>query len=259
VGADFIGDRGWLDDHGVDTQSLYVSSTHHTARFVCTTDRDANQIASFYPGAMSEAREIALAPVVTRLGGIDLLVIGASDPDAMARHTREARALAIPFVADPSQQLSSLSGEQVIELVEGATYLFSNEYESALIERRTGWKSEDVLVRVGTRITTLGAEGAVVESAGEQPVEVAVPRELRIADPTGVGDAFRAGYLAGVCWGLSPERSAQLGCMMATLVVETIGTQEYELDPAAFVARFAEAYGHAASDEIARALRAVVE
>jgi adenosine kinase len=250
AGADFDDYRAWLERHNVDTASVHISEVLHTARFVCTTDTDHNQIASFYTGAMSEARQIELRPVAERLGGLDLVLIGADDPEAMLRHTEECREAGIPFAADPSQQLARLSGDQIRRLVDGATYLFTNEYESALIESKTGWSAADILDRVGTRITTLGPKGARVERPGAEPVQVPTAEEEAKADPTGVGDAFRAGFLAGLSWELGLERAAQLGCMLATLVIETVGTQEYELRRGPFVQRFAKAYGDEAAEEI---------
>jgi adenosine kinase len=251
VGQDFGPYRDWLSEHGVDCGGVRESIRHHTARFVCTTDLDGNQIASFYPGAMSEDAEIDLAPLATGAGGLDLVLIGASDPDAMLSHTRECAALGIPFAADPSQQLPRLDGPQVRALVEGAAYLFCNEYEEALIERKSGWGSADVLGRVEVRITTLGPAGARVERSGEPPIVVGPVPEQRKADPTGTGDAFRAGFLAAIGWGLSLERAAQLGNLLAVTVLEADGPQEYELKPALVVERLASAYGQEAAAEIA--------
>lgn len=250
VGRDFDDYRSWLDRHGVDTQSVHESDLHHTARFVCTTDSAGNQIASFYPGAMSVAREIELRPVAERLGGIDLVVVSPNAPEAMLRHTEECRASGVPFAADPSQQLSSMDGEQIKALIEGAAYLFTNEYEAALIESKTGWSSQEVLERVGTRITTHGGRGSKIETEDSEPVLVPVVPISSIVDPTGVGDAFRAGYLAGVSWGLGPQRCAQVGSMLAALVIETTGTQEYELDAATFLDRLGDSYGSVAADEV---------
>ena len=255
AGQDFADYRSWLDRHGVDTASVRVSDVRHTARFVCTTDADQCQIASFYPGAMSEAREIELGPVADRLGGLDLVLIGANDPEAMVRHTDECRFRGIPFVADPSQQLAFLDGETIRQLVDGAAYLFSNEYESGLIEHKTGWSSDEVLSRVGVRVTTLGKKGARIEAVGQATVEVSTPPEEVKADPTGVGDAFRGGFLSGLAWGLSHERCAQVGSMLATYVIETIGTQEYDLAQQHFLGRFADAYGDAATAEVAAHIR----
>ncbi|UQA95933.1 carbohydrate kinase family protein [Streptomyces halobius] len=250
AGADFAEYRAWLDRHGVDTASVRISEVLHTARFVCTTDSDHNQIASFYTGAMTEARQIELQPVADRVNGLDLVLIGADDPEAMIRHTEECRSRGIPFAADPSQQLARMEGDDIRVLVEGAEYLFTNEYEKALIESKTGWTGDEILDKVGTRVTTLGAQGVRIERNGEEPVEVGVPQEDGKVDPTGVGDAFRAGFLSGRAWGLSLERSAQLGCMLATLVIETLGTQEYELRRGHFMERFTKAYGDTAAEEI---------
>jgi len=123
VGADFDDYRSWLERHGVDCGSVHVSDVALTARFICTTDNDMSQLASFYPGAMSEAREIELAPVAERVGGLDLVVISPNDPAAMIRHTRECLQAGRPFVADPSQQLARMDGAEIRELVDGAAYL----------------------------------------------------------------------------------------------------------------------------------------
>ncbi|MGB7983004.1 MAG: carbohydrate kinase family protein [Candidatus Nanopelagicales bacterium] len=250
VGPDFADYRSWLQRHGVDTESVHVSDVRHTARFVCTTDEHANQIATFYAGAMTEARDIELGPVAERVGSLDLVLIGANDPEAMLRHTEECRYRGIPFAADPSQQLARMNGADIRLLVDGAAYLFTNEYEAALTELKTGWSSDEILRRVGIRITTLGPDGARIERRGEPAIHVPTPKETHRADPTGVGDAFRAGFLSGLAWGLSLERCAQLGSLMATHVIESIGTQEYELARGAFLVRVRDTYGEQAAHEI---------
>ncbi|WP_371529620.1 carbohydrate kinase family protein [Streptomyces sp. NBC_01283] len=250
AGSDFDEYRAWLDRHGVDTASVRISETLHTARFVCTTDADHNQIGSFYTGAMSEARLIELKTVADRVGGLDLVLIGADDPEAMMRHTEECRTRGIPFAADFSQQIARMEGEEIRTLLDGSTYLFSNEYEKGLIESKTGWTDAEILSKVGHRVTTLGSRGVRIESTGQDPIEVGVPEEKAKVEPTGVGDAFRAGFLSGLSWGVSLERSAQLGCMLATLVIENVGTQEYELHRSDFMDRFTKAYGEAAASEV---------
>jgi adenosine kinase len=255
VGADFAEYGQWLSAHGVDTSAVRVSPTRHTARFQCTTDSDQNQIASFYAGAMSESRDIELKPIVDRLGGVDLVVVGPNDPAGMLRHTQECRYLGYPFVADPSQQLASLAGDQIKLLVAGATYLFTNTYERGLLEQKTGWSDEDILARVDASVTTRGAKGVTVQRPGEPVVSVTPPQELAKADPTGVGDAFRAGFLAGVTWGVGDERAAQLGCMLATLVIESVGTQEHKFEPKTFMKRFSDAYGPDSAAEVADHVR----
>ncbi|MFE2379324.1 carbohydrate kinase family protein [Streptomyces sp. NPDC059398] len=250
AGPDFDEYRAWLDRHGVDTGSVRISEVLHTARFVCTTDADHNQIGSFYTGAMSEARQIELQSVAERVGGLDLVLIGADDPEAMLRHTEECRTRSIPFAADFSQQIARMTGEDIRTLLVGATYLFSNEYEKGLIESKTGWTDEEILDRVGHRVTTLGARGVRIDRKGEEPIVVGCAEEEAKVDPTGVGDAFRAGFLSGLSWGVGLERAAQTGCMLATLVIETLGTQEYTLRHATFMDRFTKAYGHDAAAEV---------
>ena len=250
VGADFAPYRNWLTQHGVDCSAVRESASRHTARFVCTTDLDGNQIASFYPGAMSEDADILLAPLAGQAGGLDLVLIGASDPGAMLAHTQECKDLGIPFAADLSQQLPRLAEQEVCALVDGSAYLFCNEYEEALIERKSGRTAAQILDNVGVRITTLGPAGAKIERAGAAPVLVGPVPETRKADPTGTGDAFRSGFLAAVAWGLSLERAAQLGNMLAVHVLETVGPQEYELKPGALAERFAAVYGPAAAAEV---------
>lgn len=251
TGADFAEYRGWLEDHGVDTAGVVESAVHHTARFVATTDLDMNSIASFYPGAMSEDSAIDLGSVAGRAGAFDLALIGASDPEAMTAFTAQCRKHGIPFATDTSWQLARLDGEEVRDLVDGAAYLFCNEYEATLTERKTGWTGGEIVEHVGVWVTTLGAAGARVDQRGEPPIIVppvpgVVPRE-----PTGAGDAFRAGFLAAIAWELSLERAVQLGNMMAVHALETVGTQEYLLKPAGLAERLTAAYGPQAAAEVA--------
>ncbi|GLZ50137.1 putative adenosine kinase CbhK [Actinomycetospora sp. NBRC 106375] len=253
VGADFADYRQWLEGHGVDCRGVSVSVNAHTARFTCTTDDAQCQIASFYPGAMSEARTIALEPLV-RTHGVDLVLVGADDPDAMVAHTDECRRLGVAFAADPSQQLPRLDAEKCRALVDGASYLFTNAYEWELLVRRTGWSPEEVRDRVGLRITTLSEQGVDVVGRDGTDVHVDVVPATVVADPTGVGDAFRAGFLTGMRSQLSLERSAQLGCLIATHVLETVGTQEWALDPEAAAARVRGVYGLESAAEIAPVL-----
>jgi sugar/nucleoside kinase (ribokinase family) len=255
VGADFADYRSWLERHDVDTESVHVSELRHTARFLCNTDLDQNQIATFYAGAMSEARLIELGPVAERLGGLDLVVISPNDPEAMLRHTDECRDRGIPFVADPSQQLARMDGAEVRRLVDGAAYLFTNEYERALCEEKTGWSGPEILGRVGVRVTTLGDKGVAIDREGEEGLHVPAAPVTSIVDPTGVGDAFRAGFLTGVSWGLSLERSAQVGNLIAAHALEAAGPQEYTLAQQAFLTRMTNVYGQPATDAITDHLR----
>ena len=250
VGEDFGDYRAWLERHGVRTWPIRVSETQHTARFICTTDSVNAQIGSFYTGAMAEARQIELQPIAERAGGLDLVVISPNDPEAMLRHTDECRSRGVDFVADPSQQMAWLDGPKIKRLIDGATYLFSNDYEDGLITQKTGWSHEEVLQRVAVRVITRGAKGSSVEIAGEPRLDIPVAREVARVDPTGVGDAYRAGFLAGLAWKVPVERCAQLGSLLATYAIEVVGTQEYRFD-GTFLTRFEDAYGTAAAAQIA--------
>lgn len=255
VGADFAEYGKWLSVHGVDIGAVHVSQTKNTAQFICITDSDSNQISSFYAGAMSDSSDIELKPIVDGLYRTDLVVVGPNDPAAMVRYTQECRDRGYPFAADPSQQLATLAGDQIKLLVEGATYLFTNEYERGLLQLKTGWSDEDICARVGVSVITRGAKGVTVQRPDEPVISVTPPQERIKADPTGVGDAFRAGFLAGVEWGVSDERAAQLGCTLATLVIESVGTQEHKFESKTFLERFSEAYGPDNAAEVADYLR----
>ncbi|GDY30399.1 adenosine kinase [Gandjariella thermophila] len=254
VGTDFDDYRSWLSRHGVDCSGVHVSEVAHTARFVCTTDDDMCQIASFYAGAMAEARLIELAPLADRTGPLDLVMISPNDPEAMLRHASECRERGYPFAVDPSQQLARMDGEQVRAFVEGADYLFTNDYEWGLLLRKTGWTEQDVLDRVGMRVTTVGAKGVEIVGREVEPLQVPAVPENAKADPTGVGDGFRAGFLAARSRGLGLDRAAQLGSLIAVLVLETIGTQEWTFDREVALSRLAGAFGPDAADEIATIL-----
>ncbi len=243
AGQDFDGYRAWLEENGVHTGHVLVSDRHQTARFVCTTDADNNQIASFYAGAMAEARHVDLGRVRELAGGLDLVLIGANDPDAMLRHAADCRALGIPFAADPSQQLARIPGERIRTLIDGAEYLFGNEYERELLCKHAAWTPEEIAARVRVWVTTLAADGVRVQSADGVDLTVPAVPVSAIADPTGCGDALRAGFLAARSRGLSLERAAQLGCAMAALALETVGTQTYAAHPREILERLTAAYG----------------
>ena len=195
----------WLERHGVDCDSVRISEDLHTARFVCTTDATMAQFASFYPGAMSEARLIELGPIARRVGAPTFVLVGPDDPQGMVRHTQECRQRGYPFIADPSQQLAFGEGEMIRELVDGAAYLFSNEYESHLIESKTGWRADEILERVGTQVITLGPDGVRIVGRDQEKIEVPAVPGVAAVEPTGVGDAFRSGFLAALEWQLAPR------------------------------------------------------
>ncbi|MGI5132757.1 carbohydrate kinase family protein [Pseudonocardia sp. CA-107938] len=253
VGGDFAEYRLWLEEHGVDCSQIHVAPDVHTARFICTTDDAMRQIGSFYTGAMARSAEIDLAGLPAL--GVDLTLIGASDPAAMVQYTKQCLELGMPFAADVSQQVTRMDGADIRTLVEGARYLMTNDYEWELLLQKTGWTPAQVAEKVDIRITTLGENGVqIVGRDGE--LKVGVVPETGKVDPTGVGDAFRAGFLAGTEQGLSLERSAQLGSLIAVQVLESHGGQEWVWDRAAGLERLGDAYGPDAAAEIAAILPA---
>jgi adenosine kinase len=250
VGADFVDYRAWLERHGVDTSGVHVSELAHTARFVCTTDEDFCQIGTFYAGAMAESRDIELGPIADKADGLELMMITPDDPVGMLRHAETCRQLGLTFAVDPSQQLARMDGAQARAFVEGAKYLFSNDYEWNLLQQKTGWTESDVLDRVGMRVTTLGEKGVEIVDRDGLSLSVGAVPELNKIDPTGVGDGFRAGFLTALHGGLGLERAAQLGSLIAVLVLETFGTQEWTFERESCLARISEAFGPESSAEI---------
>ena len=169
---------------------------------------------------------------------------------AMMGYSQMARELNIPVAADPSQQMARMDGKEIAQLIDGAKYLFLNEYELALAIQKTGWTDRQLFDRVQVRVVTLGSKGAQIEEHGKETIYVGVPKEKAKLDPTGVGDNFRSGFIAGLSWGLNHERCGQLGSMLATYCIETTGTQEYKFTKDEFLTRFETAYGKAATAEI---------
>ncbi|MFI6779536.1 carbohydrate kinase family protein [Micromonospora sp. NPDC050276] len=242
VGGDFADYRSWLERNGVDCSEVQVSSVAHTARFICTTDTDLCQIASFYPGAMGEPDRISLDGVAARAGGLGLVIVAAENPETMLARAAACRRLGLPFAADPSQQLARMSSADIEAMISGARYLLTNEYEAALLESKTGLSEDDILRRVGVRVVTLGANGVRITG---QDGDFVVPAAQvgGIVDPTGVGDGFRAGFFAALAADLPIERAAQVGCVLAAHVLEVEGPQEYTVDADVFERRIVDSYG----------------
>lgn len=259
VGADFeAGARPFLEAHGVDTRFMHVSATRLSARFVCTTDADGAQLGSFYPGAMVEAAGIRLAPIVDAIGAPDAVIVSANAPEAMLAHADECRAAGWPLWADPGQQTARFDGSELTAFMAGATYLFTNEYETDVLLEKTGLTVDDILERVGAWIVTLGANGSELRRRGERAIAVPVVPVANVADPTGAGDALRGGFAAALGWGLGAERALQVGATVSAFVVEVVGPQEYAVSPADVVARMRSVFGDTAADEVEAAVGAAV-
>lgn len=234
VGQDFEEYRRWLESQGIDTSLIKVIPDVFTASFFANTDRANAQIASFYPGAMAYAGELSFKELPQKP---DLVVISPNDPEAMRRYVAECRELGIPYFYDPSQQLVRLDAETLRQGIEGARALFVNEYEFGLVEKITGLTREDVLQHVDFLVITLGSKGAQIVTR-ETEIQIPVFPPNRIQDPTGVGDAFRGGFLMGYSHGWGLELCGKMGALAATYCLENTGTQDHRYTAAEFVARF---------------------
>jgi len=234
VGEDFEEYRAWLEKHGVDTAWAKVIPGKYTASFFATTDQSNAQIASFYPGGMADAASLSIKSVEKRP---DLVVISPTDPSAMKLHAAECRELGIPYLYDPSQQVLRLEGEELACDMEGAHFLFVNDYEFGLISKKTGLDLDGMLKHVDIIVVTRGEHGASIYADGK---EIAIPAVSadRVVDPTGVGDAFRAGFLTGYARGWDWQLCGQMGAVAATYCIEQNGPQNHRYTREEFVQRF---------------------
>jgi adenosine kinase len=236
VGEDFEEYRVWLESKGVDTKLMKVVSGVFTASFFATTDQANAQIASFYPGAMGHASSQSLKELPTKP---ELVLVSPNEPGAMTKFAAEARELDIPYLYDPSQQVLRLNGEELARDMKGAFLLFCNDYEYGLISKKTGWDMEQMLEHVRVLVVTRGKDGADLYTDG---IELHIPTvpEREVVDPTGVGDAFRGGFLAGYNRGLDWELCGRIGSLAAVYCLEQNGPQNHNYTRKEFVTRFRE-------------------
>ncbi len=235
AGKDFGDYRKWLDEAGVDTSTVRQIDDVFTASFFVNTDAVNNQIASFYTGAMAWARHFTLAELLPQKP--DLVVISPNDPIAMQHYTTECHDAGIAFMYDPSQQVARMDGESLRYGIERAEILVCNEYEFELIMQKTRMSSAEIINLVPVVIITLGSEGAHIFQ-NDLKIEIPIFPVTRIVDPTGVGDAFRAGLLRGRGAGWDWELCGRIGALCAAYALEHNGTQNHRFTPAEFVARF---------------------
>lgn len=246
VGEDFEEYRAWLDSRGVDTSGARVIPGVYTASFFVSTDRSNSQIATFYPGAMGYAARLSLHELNTQPP--DLVMISPNDPAAMSQYVQECISLGWRYIYDPSQQIVRLNADEVRCGIESALALFVNDYEWALVQKMTGAVPDDLLAGSAERfiVVTRGADGATVYcSAGQIDIPVVPPE--RIVDPTGVGDAFRGGFLTGYRLGLDMKTCARMGALAATYCLEQRGPQGHSYSRHEFVERYRREFGE--SDE----------
>jgi len=234
VGEDFEDYRLWLESHKVETKFIKKIGGVFTASFFANTDKANSQIASFYPGAMTFAREYSLKD----LGFTpELVVISPNDPVAMNNYVDECVALKIPYLYDPSQQIVRMSSDEIRNGVEGAYSLFVNEYEYQLLQKHTGLTQKDILKIVKFLVVTLGEKGAKVYADDHEYFVPAFPVQ-NIVDPTGVGDAFRGGFLRGYQEKFSWDLCGKIGSLSAAYCLEQNGTQSHHYTVGEFVNRF---------------------
>jgi len=235
VGEDFDEYRNWLEEHGIDTGKVKKIANKFTASFFVNTDLSNNQIASFYTGAMADAASLSLADFSK--GEVDYVVISPNDPLAMKKYVEECLALKIPYLYDPGQQVARNDHDDLCRGTEEAHALFVNEYEFNLLQKHTCLSSEQMIERIPLVVVTLGEKGAVIYSGGKK-YEIGIVPAKKILDPTGVGDAFRGGFLRGYRMGFDLQTCGQMGALAATYCLEQKGTQNHSYTPSEFVKRY---------------------
>jgi adenosine kinase len=248
AGEDFAEYRQWLESAGVDTTLVKEIKGKFTASFFCSTDLENNQIASFYTGAMAHAAELSFEAV----RDTGLAIISPNDPSAMLQYAGECRSLGIPFIFDPGQQCARMSGEELHRGVAGAAIVIANDYELELLRQKTGLDEPDLLQHTRALVVTRGEHGSSVITSGSRTDVPAVMPD-RIVDPTGVGDAYRAGFIKGLASGAPLEVCARLGSVAAAYVLEHLGGQSHAYRWDEFQGRYERHFGPLALGVPARA------
>jgi adenosine kinase len=240
VGQDFKEYRIWLEEQGVDTSNIQTIEDEFTASFFVSTDLENNQIAMFYTGAMAYAHTLSfkdLSSVELGRHSIDLAIISPNDPRAMVKYVESCKELSIPYLYDPSQQIVRLSGDELRSGISGAQLLMVNGYEFEMIREKTGLTERDVTVQVGALVITLGEQGSVIHTQGNS-TRIPVVQPSQLLDPTGVGDAYRAGLVKGLALKAPWEVAGRMGAVAAAFVLEEKGTQNHHYKKAEFVERY---------------------
>lgn len=238
AGQDFGEYREWLEAAGVDTSLVKQVEGKFTASFFCSTDEANNQIASFYTGAMANAAELSFRTA----GEVELAIVSPNDPGAMLQYAEECRTLDIAYIFDPGQQCARMSGDELRDGLVGAALMICNDYEFELIRQKTGLDEAGVLAGSGVLVITRGEHGcSVVTSEGRTEVPAVAPH--RIVDPTGVGDAFRGGFMKGLVARADYETCARLGSVAATYALEHLGGLSHAYSWPEFAARYEEHFG----------------
>ena len=240
VGQDFGPYREHFQDCGIRMDHIKVLPDLFTAQAFITTDLDDNQITAFHPGAMMRSHENHVGDA----SGVKLGIVGPDGREAMLQHARDFAAAGIPFIFDPGQALPLFSGEEFRQFIELADYVTVNDYESNLLGERTGWSAEQIAAKVKAYIVTRGAQGSIIHAGGADHV-IPPAHERRVSDPTGCGDAYRAGLLFGIERGCDWPTTGRMASLMGALKVEHPGTQNQRFDYAEFAEQFRQQFGYA--------------
>jgi adenosine kinase len=238
AGQDFDEYRRWLDGAGVDTSLVKQVDGKFTASFFCSTDKDGNQIASFYTGAMADAGGLSFRDA----GACDLAIISPNDPGAMVRYARECGELGIPYIYDPSQQVARMGGDELRAGVVGARIIICNDYEYEILREKTGLDASAMLAHAEAVIVTKGEKGSSILLRDRTVDTPAVPPDATV-DPTGVGDAFRGGLMKGLAAGAPWETCGRLGSVAATYALEHMGGSTHRYAWPEFKARYESRFG----------------
>ena len=239
VGSDFGPYASWLDRRGIRRDGIRVFDDIRTPQGFVTTDREDCQIWAFYEGAMARSHEARVEDVAETL---ELGIVSANGKQAMLEHARALKARGVPTYIDPSHGLPILSGAELLELIEGAAGYFVNDYEWSLTLEQTGASEDEIAGLCDTVIITRGAEGSELRSAGRS-LEIPPAKTDRVVDPTGCGDAYRAGFLHAVANGKPLEVAGRLGSLIGGWQVEVDGAQALDYDLAEVRSRYAEVFG----------------
>jgi adenosine kinase len=237
VGRDFAPYRDWLQQTGVPADHVRVIDSEHTAQAFITTDLDDNQITAFHPGAMQQSHVNRVADA----RGIGLGIVAPDGRDGMIQHAEQFAAAGIPFIFDPGQGLPMFGGEDLTRFVSQATWVAVNEYEWQLVQQKTGWTVRDVTQRVQALIVTLGASGSIIHTR-EGEISIPCAKPTAVVDPTGCGDAYRAGLIHGLLHGLDWTTTGRIASLMGAIKIESRGTQNHSFTRARFDQRLADSF-----------------
>jgi len=239
VGTDFAPYADWMRQNGIDTGHVKVMEGNYTAQAFITTDRDDNQITAFHPGAMSLAHEVR----VDDTEGVTVGIVSPDGRDGMVEHATQFAEAGIPFIFDPGQGLPMFDGEDLMRFVEQATWVTVNDYEMQLVQDRTDLSPHELAEHVQALIVTRGGEGSVIYTADHR-IEVPAAPVNEVRDPTGCGDAYRAGLLYGLMNDLDWKTTGRVAALMGAVKIEHHGTQNHRFERAEFEDRFKEAFGY---------------